>query len=321
MIRISWVEIPLKNPEMEPTLVVLAGPTAVGKTSLAIEIAEHFHTEILSADSRQVYRETTIGTAVPEPGQLARVPHHFIQTVSLTEAYNASIYEQQVLQLLDTLFRKKNPLLMVGGSGLYIHAACHGIDDLPSTDHRLRTHLKQRLAAEGLPSLTGELKSLDPLSHSRIDLQNPMRVLKALEVTLQTGIPYSSFLSEKPKKRPFRIVKAALHMDRGALYERINHRVDRMIEQGLLDEVEELKQYRGLNALKSVGYRELFRYLDGELALDEAVSLIKANTRRFARKQLTWFRKNNQYQWFGPEAPEPVIRWIESQFEAGGPQR
>lgn len=297
---------------MEKTLVVLAGPTAVGKTNCGIEIARYFGTEILSADSRQIYRETTIGTAVPSPEELALVPHHFIQSISLREPYNASIYEQQVLQRLNLLYERYDLVLMVGGSGLYIEAACRGIDDLPSPDPGLRKHLLGRLEKEGLEPLTMELMERDPLSYRRLDLKNPMRVLKALEVSIQAGKPYSGFLSATPKERPFRIVRIALDMEREQLYNRINNRVDQMIRSGLTEEVAQLQPFRDYTAMKTVGYRELFRHLDGELTLEEAVDLIKRNTRKFARKQLTWFRKGGRYTWFSPGDTDGIIRLIES---------
>lgn len=303
--------------KMHRYLVVIAGPTAVGKTALGIEVAEQLGTEIISADSRQIYRETSIGTAVPSDGQLARVMHHFIRCVSLEERYNASIYENQVLDRLEELFGKYSTVLMVGGSGLYIDAVCSGIDDLPPADMELRGQLLERYEHEGLGPLVEALYRVDPLSWERIDRNNPMRVLKAVEVSLQTGRPYSSFLSFSRKERPFGILRVALDMEREVLYERINRRVDRMMEAGLLDEVERLKHLRGVNALKTVGYRELFRYLDGELALDQAADLIKRNTRKFARKQLTWFRKDGLYTWFRPDEPERILSWIRERTRAG----
>lgn len=299
---------------MEKTLVVLAGPTAVGKTACGIEIASHFKAEIISADSRQIYRETAIGTAVPSSEELALVHHHFIQTISLTETYNASMYEQQVLERLNQLFEKQDLVLLVGGSGLYIDAVCQGIDDLPSIDPVLRSSLLKRFEQEGLETLTRELSELDPVSYNRVDLKNHMRVLKALEVSIQTGKPYSSFLSATRKERSFRILRVALDMDREILYDRINLRVEKMMESGLLSEVEQLQHLRGYTAMKTVGYRELFKYLDGELSLEEAVDLIKRNSRKFARKQLTWFRKGNQYQWYSPENTHQIIHWIEEQL-------
>lgn len=301
---------------MKNTLVVLAGPTAVGKTGCAIALASHYKTEIISADSRQIYQETSIGTAVPSPTELARIKHHFIQTTSLSDPYNASRYEQDVLQLLESLFTSHHLILMAGGSGLYIDAVCHGIDDLPTADPELRATLLDLFEKEGLDSLTRRLKELDPLSYGRVDLKNHMRVLKALEVSMQTGIPYSKFLSNAPRERPFRILRIALDMEREQLYERINHRVDLMMESGLLEEVRGLLPYKEKTAMKTVGYRELFRHLEGELSLEEAVDLIKRNTRKFARKQLTWFRKNNMYTWFAPGETAEMIQWINSQSVA-----
>jgi tRNA dimethylallyltransferase len=297
---------------MKKTLLVIGGPTAVGKTACGIEVAQHFGSEIISADSRQIYRECTIGTAVPTPEELAAVPHHFIQTVSLSDPYNASRFEEEVLQKLRDLFETKDLVLMVGGSGLYIDAVCHGIDELPSADLALRKELHRRFEMEGLDPLTEELKRLDPLSHARIDLKNHMRVMKALEVSIQTGIPYSSFLTALPKERPFRILRVAMDMERDLLYQRINARVERMMERGLLDEVQSLQAFRGSTPMKTVGYRELFRYFDGELNLDEAVDLIKRNSRKFARKQITWFRKKNQYRWITSEYSRRVISWVET---------
>lgn len=299
---------------MEKTLVVLAGPTAVGKTSCGIQLARHFGTEIISADSRQIYRETSIGTAVPSPEELARVRHHFIQTASVKDGYNASIYENQVLAKLEQLFQEHNLVLMVGGSGLYIDAVCEGIDDLPQVDPGIREELHKRLKQEGLEALTLQLRELDPVSYGKVDLKNHMRVLKALEVSIQTGQAYSSFLSATKKERFFRIVRIALNMEREELYDRINRRVELMMEAGLLEEVRKLQHLKGYSAMKTVGYRELFRVLDGELSLDEGVDLIRRNTRKFARKQLTWYRKENRYQWFHPDQCHQIPDRIEKEL-------
>jgi len=299
---------------MEHTLVVLAGPTAVGKTSCGIQVASHFGTEIISADSRQIYRETTIGTAVPSPEELTRVRHHFIQTASVKEIYNASIYENQVLAKLEQLFQKHRLVLMVGGSGLYIDAVCEGIDDLPQINPGIRDGLQKRLKKEGLEPLTRQLRELDPPSYEKLDLKNHMRVLKALEVSIQTGRAYSSFLSATKKERAFRIIRIALDMEREELYDRINRRVELMMKAGLLEEVRQLQHLRGYSAMKTVGYRELFRVLDGELSLEEGVDLIKRNTRKFARKQLTWYRKEKRYRWFHPEQCPQIPDWIEKEL-------
>jgi len=298
---------------MKKVLVVLAGPTAVGKTSCGIEVASHFGTEIISADSRQIYRETTIGTAVPSPEELSRIKHHFIQTISVKEPYNASIYENQVLKRLGELFQIHDLVLLVGGSGLYIDAVCEGIDDLPRVDPNLRNELQEKLKVEGLEALTLQLKKLDPVSYAKVDLKNPMRVLKALEISIQTGKPYSTFLSDTKKERPFHIIRIALDMDREILYQGINMRVDQMMEAGLMEEVKQVQHLKGYTAMKTVGYRELFQVLDGKLSLDEGVDLIKRNTRKFARKQLTWFRKEKRYQWFSSEDCREVIAWVEQE--------
>lgn len=299
---------------MDKTLVVITGPTAVGKTTCGVRIAEHFGTEIISADSRQIYRETSIGTAVPSAEELDKVKHHFIQTISIEDTYNASTFEHQVLDTLTQLFKRHNLVIMVGGSGLYIDAVCRGIDDLPTTDPTLRETLLKRFETEGLEPLILELKKLDPVSFDRIDLKNHMRVLKALEISLQTGKPYSGFLKAVKKDRPFHMIRIALDMERDVLYDRINKRVDQMMMEGLLEEVKEVQHLRGYTALKTVGYRELFEYLDGQVTLDEAVDLIKRHTRKFARKQLTWFRKENQYKWFPPSDIKEIIAWIENQL-------
>jgi tRNA dimethylallyltransferase len=294
-------------------LVVIAGPTASGKTEAAIQIARHFQTEIISADSRQIYKETRIGTAVPEPEQLAAVKHHFIQTLSLNTYYNASMFEMDVLKTLESLFQKHNMVIMAGGSGMYIEAVCSGIDDIPTVDPAIRERLSKRYYEEGLDSLTKELRVLDPESHATVDLNNPMRVLKALEVTHQTGRPYSHFLTRREKHRDFNIVRIALNVERQILYRRINARVDRMLESGLIDEVKSLMKYRNCNAMKTVGYKEIMAYLDDQYTLDEAITAIKNNTRKYARKQITWFRKNQRYRWTDPEQIDEIIACLEDQ--------
>jgi len=298
---------------MGKTLVVLAGPTAVGKTSCGLEVARHFGTEIISADSRQIYKETSIGTAVPSPEELATVKHHFIQNISVTESYNASMYENQVLDKLEELFKVHDLVLMVGGSGLYIDAVCEGIDDLPKVDQTLREELQDRLEKEGLDALTQLLLRLDPVSYEKVDLKNHMRVLKALEISIQTGKPYSTFLSDTKKERPFQILRIALDLDREILYTRINRRVEQMMEAGLLEEVKQVQHLKEYTAMKTVGYRELFRVLDEELSINEGVDLIKRNTRKFARKQLTWFRKEKRYHWFSPGNCKKIVDWIETE--------
>jgi len=297
------------------TLVVIGGPTASGKSVTGALLAKHYQSEVISADARQLYRGMKIGTAVPEPEELQGVKHHFLNTIPLDENYNASRYESEVLELLEKLFKKHNILFLVGGSGMYIDAVTMGIDDLPSFDPVLRERLSIQYREEGLPALCEKLKSLDPESYKRIDLQNPLRVLKAVEVSIQTGRPYSSFLTKTVKERPFSILRIALDLEREQLYERINSRVDRMMENGLLEEAQTLYPYRHLTALKTVGYRELFRYIDGQISLDEAVDLIKRNSRKYARKQITWFRKEGRYTWFGPAETQEMISWIDSRVK------
>lgn len=299
---------------MSKFLLVLGGPTASGKTACSIELAKHFNTEIISADSRQIYQETCIGTAVPEPAQLAAVRHHFIQTISVKSYYNASMFEFDVLDTLQNLFRKHDVVVMTGGSGLYINAVCEGIDDLPSVDQGIRKSLAEKYEKEGLESIRKDLKVLDPESYEKVDLKNHLRILKALEITIQTGRPYSSFLTAEKKKRDFKIIRMALNMERELLYSRINQRVDQMVEDGLVEEVEALKHLRETNVLKTVGYKEIFQYFDGKLSLDEAIDLIRRNTRKYARKQITWFRKDNLYPWFLPSELEKMTNYCEVQF-------
>lgn len=295
---------------MNKHLIVVGGPTASGKTSTGITLASHFNSEIISADSRQIYRETTIGTAVPEPSELASIPHHFIQTISLQDYYNASMFEVDVLKKLDVLFKKHDVVFMVGGSGMYINAVCNGIDNLPTIDQAVRMEMADFFEKEGLDSLQNKLKILDPISYDKIDLNNHYRVLKALEVSVQTGRPYSSFLTEKKQDRAFNIVRLALDMDREELYNRVNKRVHIMMEKGLLEEVKSLQSFSHLNAMKTVGYREIFKFLDKEISLEEAIVLIQRNSRKYARKQLTWFRKNDLYPWFHPNDTDKMIEYI-----------
>jgi tRNA dimethylallyltransferase len=295
---------------MNNELVVISGPTGVGKTALGINIASEIGTEIISADSRQLYKEMSIGTAVPTKEQLSKVKHHFIQNLSVKDYYNASMYEQDVIRLLDDLFKKYQKVILLGGTGLYIDAVIKGIDELPEADLELRKYLQKRLEVEGLESLRKELKVLDPVSYHKVDLKNPKRVQKALEISLMTGKPYSSFLNNPVKKRPFSIKLIALNMERQMLYERINMRAEQMLEEGWLDEVRQLYSFRNENALKTVGYRELLSYIDGFVTLEEALEKIKANTRKYARKQITWFRKNRDYRWYTPDDEVEILKYI-----------
>jgi len=295
---------------MSDTLVIISGPTAVGKTRVGIGVARHFGSEIVSADSRQIYREMRIGTAVPTPQELAVVKHYFIQTKSIFDYYNAFMYETEVLALLPQLFRRMNPVIMVGGSGLYIDAVCHGIDDIPTVDPAVRQQMKELYEREGLEGLQRRLREADPDYYARVDLRNPQRLLKALEISVQSGRPYSSFLTRTRKERPFRIVRIGLDLPRQELYDRINRRVLQMVEEGLVEEARTLLPHRRVNALNTVGYKEIFDHLEGKLSLDEAVERIRANSRKYARKQLTWFRKDKDTQWFRPDETEKIIEWI-----------
>ncbi len=294
----------------DKTLIVIAGPTAVGKTYVGIELAKQFNTEIISCDSRQIYKELNIGTAIPSEELLKEVKHHFIQSKSIHAYYNASMYESETMELLDILFKNHTIVLMVGGSGLYIDAVCKGIDDLPDIDKEIRQQLADRMEKEGIESLRLELKRLDPEYYQQVDLRNYKRILKALEITLMTGKPYSAFLTNTHKKRPFHTIKIGLNMKREELYQRINHRVDVMIESGLVDEARALRAYSHLNALNTVGYKEIFRYFNKDISLEEAIDLIKRDTRKYARRQLTWFRKYKDMEWFDPKDIEEIFAFV-----------
>ena len=302
----------MTDDSLKKTLIVLTGPTAVGKTALALDLASHFGIPIINADSRQIYRDMKIGTAAPTEDELRRVRHYFVGTLSIDEYYSASIYEQQVVELLEQLFRTSDYALMSGGSMMYIDAVCNGIDDLPTVDEHTRATLKQRLADEGLQSLTDELRQLDPEHYAVVDLKNPRRVVHALEICHMTGQTYTSFRLNRRKQRPFRIVKIALNRPREELYERINARVDSMMAQGLPDEARRLYPLRHLNALNTVGYKEMFACIDGTWTLDEATERMKGNTRRYARKQLTWFKRDQDVRWFSPNDYQQIINHIHS---------
>lgn len=295
---------------MNKELIVLAGPTAVGKTGLGIAIAKRLHTEIISADSRQIYKELRIGTAVPSPDELAEVKHHFIQNISIHDSYNASRYEDDVNLLLRDLFLKHDRIILCGGSGLYIDAVCKGIDMLPSVNPGVRNKIQSQYDNEGIESLLEDLLKLDPESFNKIDLDNPKRVQKALEISIITGKPYSSFLTSTEKKRFYSIRKIALDMDREELYERINSRVIGMIKNGLAEEAKSLYPHRKINALNTVGYKELFEHFDGKYSLEDAIVRIQSNTRNYARKQLTWFRKDENTKWFHPSEFAEIMNYI-----------
>lgn len=295
--------------------MVVTGGTAVGKTRLCVEIAKRFGIPIVNADSRQVFADIPIGTAAPTVEEQSEVKHFFVGTKSLEEYYSASLYEQEVLQLLPTLFASTpyNLALMTGGSMMYIDAVCKGIDDIPTVDDVTRELMKRRLAQEGLPALVEELRRLDYTHWQRVDRKNPRRVVHALEICHMTGRPFSSFLTHEEKPRPFRIIKIGLQRERSELYERINQRVYTMISQGLEAEALRVYPYRHCNALNTVGYKEMFDYLDGLSTLEYTIERIQSNTRAYMRKQITWFKRDKEMQWFHPDNTQQIIKYIESQ--------
>ena len=294
------------------TLLVLLGPTAVGKTELSLQLAEHIGSPILGADSRQLYRDLRIGTAAPTEEQQRRVRHYFVGTLDIRDYYSAARYEADVLQLTDKLFADHDTLLMAGGSMLYIDAVCKGIDDIPTIHEETRTLLRQRLQAEGLDTLARELRLLDPEYYATVDLKNTKRIVHALEVCYQTGRTFTSFRTATTKQRPFRIIKIGLNRPRAELFERINLRVEQMLDEGLLDEVRALQPYRDENALNTVGYKEMFQVLDGTWELDFAKERMKKNTRVYAKKQLTWFAHDNDIQWFQPDDYAAILEYVDN---------
>jgi len=297
---------------LKNTLIVILGPTAIGKTSIAIQLAKVLNAEILSADSRQFYKELNIGVAAPSEEELKAVKHHFIGHLKLTDYYNVSKYENDVLGLLTDYFKNKKYAILVGGSGLYIDAVCKGIDELPDPDEQLREKLKADHKEKGIEYLQNKLQELDPDYFQKVDLNNPNRILRALEVCFTTGKTYTSQRNEQIKEREFSILKIGLNRPREELFTIIEDRVDKMIEIGLVNEVQSLTTYRDLNSLNTVGYKEIFKYLEGELSLDKAIEKIKTNTRRYAKRQLTWFKKDEEIKWFHPEETEEIINYIES---------
>ena len=282
---------------------------------MCLDIAQHFGIPIINADSRQIYKELKIGTASPTIEQMRRVPHYFVGSLSLHDYYSASLFEQQVLEILQREFKHSDYALLTGGSMMYIDAVCNGIDDIPTVDDETRETLKRRLADEGLEALVEELRQLDPEYYEIVDKQNPRRVVHGLEICLMTGKTYTSFRKREKKERPFRIVKIGLNRDREELYNRINQRVDQMMTDGLLDEAQRLYPMRHMNALNTVGYKEMFAYIDGTWTLEEAVERIKGNTRRYARKQLTWYKKDEQIRWFHPDEIEQIYSYISQDYE------
>lgn len=294
------------------TLIVITGPTAVGKTALTLELAQHYGIPVINADSRQIYRELRIGTAAPTAAQQQIAKHYFVGTKSIDDYYNASMYEQEVLELLDA--ERSTFHVLSGGSMMYIDAVCNGIDDIPTVREDIREEMKRRYAEEGLEALCEDLRRLDPEHYAIVDRQNYRRVIHALEICYQTGRTYTSFHTQQKKERPFSIIKIGLNREREELYNRINQRVDQMMSDGFLEEAQGLIDKRDRNALNTVGYKELFEYIDGRWSLDEAVERIKGNTRRYARKQLTWFKRDQEMRWFHPDQIHEILTYI-SQYE------
>lgn len=292
----------------------MVGPTAIGKTDLAIRLAQHFKTEIISADSRQFFKEMSIGTAKPSAAELESAKHHFINSHSILDAFSVGDFEKEGLKKLTAIFAKEQMAILVGGSGLYINAITQGFDNLPKAPPELRDELNELLSSKGIEALQQQLKALDPDYFAEVDTNNPQRLIRALEVCISTGKAFSSFRTSTTQNRPFKIIKIGLNIDRELLYQRINQRVDLMMEQGLLDEVKRLLPYRDLNALQTVGYQELFAYLDEKCSLEEALEKIKQNTRRFAKRQLTWFRKDTDIAWFEPGQTPEIIRYVEEKM-------
>lgn len=299
---------------MRPALVAIVGPTAVGKTEIGVRLAEEFSSEIISADSRQMFRELKVGTALPSDEQLARVKHHFIGNLSLNDYYNVSMFEQDVLALLNRLFKDNPVVFMVGGSTLYVNSVFHGIDDLPSVDPDLRFDLQKQYHEQGIEFLRMKLKLLDPVYYQRVDLKNPNRLLKAIEISMMTGKPYSSLLTATNRERDFNIIKIGLNKEREELFSQINQRVDQMFEQGLVEEARTLYPFRNLNSLNTVGYKELFQHFDGNISMEVARELIKRNTRNYAKRQLTWFKRYNDIEWFSPLQIEEITNFLKAKL-------
>lgn len=294
------------------TLIVIVGPTAIGKTALAIQLANYFTTEIISADSRQFYREMEIGTAKPSTNELAAAKHHFINSHSIKDSFNVGDFEKEAISLLEVLFQDHDQVVMVGGSGLFINAVCNGFDELPTANEETRNQLNALFTKKGIEFLQEKLKIADPEYYNEVDIQNPQRIIRALEVIETTRKPFSSFRTRIQKSRPFNIIKIGLNIDRKLLYDRINFRVDEMVKAGLFEEVESIKGFRHLNPLNTVGYTEVFQFLDGQLSREEAIEKIKQNTRRFAKRQITWFKKSEDIKWFEPNQFDEIIKYLSS---------
>ena len=300
------------NNTANKTLIVVIGPTAVGKTAMAIEIAKHFKTEIISADSRQFYKELKIGVASPSEEELKSAKHHFIGNLSINDSYNVSKFETESLICLKTIFIRNNQAVLVGGSGLYIDAVCKGIDDLPDPEENLREEIKENFKNHGIEYLRNQLKILDYEYYNQVDLANPKRLMRAIEVCLTTGKTFTSLRINQQKPRDFNIIKIGLELPRDVLYERINKRVDLMIEEGLEKEVKSLISQKNLNALNTVGYKEIFDYLEGKTSFEFAIEKIKINSRRYAKRQLTWFKRDKEIKWFNPIETDKIINFIKS---------
>lgn len=294
------------------TLIVIVGPTGVGKTELCLKVAEAFGTVIVNADSRQIFKEIPVGTAAPTIAERRRIRHYFVGNLHIDQYYNASMFENDVIALLDTLFKEKDYVIMSGGSMMYVDAVCNGIDDIPTVDTATRSKVMREYEEKGLDYICGRLEELDPEYYSVVDKRNPKRVIHAVEVCLSTGRTYTSFRVNAKKDRPFNIIKVGLTLDREQLYERIDGRVDRMVAVGLIQEAEKMYPYRNLNSLNTVGYKELFGYFDGKCTLEEAVFRIKCDTHKYCRKQLTWFKRDKDIHWFSPNNVEEIINYIRS---------
>jgi tRNA dimethylallyltransferase len=297
---------------MSKTLIIIAGPTAIGKTALAISLAKHYKTEIISADSRQFYREMTIGTAKPSEAELNAVKHHLINSHSVLDQFNAGDFEKESIEIINGLFTDHEQVIMAGGSGLFINAVSHGFDQLPVATEEIRAYFNKILEEKGIKFLQDQLKKIDPIYFNEVDIFNPQRIIRALEVFESSGKTFSSLRTNIKKQRPFNIVKIGLNSDRDKLYERINLRVDQMVEDGLIEEVESLKTYRHLNPLNTVGYSEIFNYLDGKSTREDAIEKIKQNTRRFAKRQITWFKKSEDIKWYKPDELDSIIHHLNS---------
>ncbi len=297
-------------------LIVLLGPTGVGKTDVSIDIAHHFSCDIISADSRQFFREMKIGTAVPSDDQLKKIKHHFIRFISVKDYYSSSLFERDVLKILPSMFGKNKRVIMTGGSGMYIDAVCNGIDDIPDTDQAVREKYTIIYKNQGIEGLRFALRRLDPEHYEKVDLKNPKRIIRALEVCETTGRPYSSFLKKEKRKRDFEILKIGLERPREELFNRINQRVDKMLDEGLENEARDLYELRHLNALNSVGYREFFDFFEGKISRDKAIELVKRNTRRYAKRQMTWWAKDKSISWFKSDYQPEIIRFLSNAMES-----